>query len=89
MSDLVGNPEDRFSRVAAHNIAIYSNQKVVKFYGQDMYEIQKWEMLMNLLQENVLKHDKSIKNLKSVPKIELLWANESDQIWHKNNDFME
>ena len=31
MSDLVGNPEDRFSRVAAHMVSgLYSTAKVVK-----------------------------------------------------------
>ena len=32
MSDLVGNPEDRFSRVAAHLVLIWNTVKCVKLY---------------------------------------------------------
>ena len=30
MSDLVGNPEDRFSRVAAHMMSLFSSGAIIK-----------------------------------------------------------
>ena len=35
MSDLVGNPEDRFSRVAAHIVGICSNQDAIFVLASD------------------------------------------------------